>query len=188
MAGKLNVVALLGSLRAKSFNRMLLATALELAPAGLAISEHGGLDALPFFNQDIEDAGDPESVTKLKAALAAADALLLVSPEYNSGTSAVLKNAIDWGTRGKAPLKGMPTALMSASPSPLGGARMQGQLRLTFSGFGGLVMPAPDVLLMNAGQRFDASGKLTDEATRKVIGDHLARFEAFARMIRGKAA
>lgn len=188
MAGKSNVVALLGSLRAKSFNRMLLATALELAPAGLAISAYGGLDGLPFFNQDIEETGDPESVTKFKAALAAADALLLVSPEYNSGTSAVLKNAIDWGTRGKAPLKGMPTAPTSASPSPLGGAR---RARAAAPDLQRLRRPGDAGAGRAADQRRAALrclGKRPDEATRKVIGDHLARFEAFARMICGKAA
>jgi chromate reductase len=180
----LSTLALLGSLRAGSFNRMLLAAAQELAPPGLALSPWPHIAELPFFDQDAEAKGDPEPVVRFKAALGAAQALLVVSPEYNSGTSGVLKNAIDWGSRGKTPFVGIPVALMTASPGPVGGARAQMQLRMTFHGMGAAVMPAPDVLVGSAGSRFDG-GRLSDEATRKVVGDYLARFERFARAIRG---
>jgi chromate reductase len=181
----LAVLALLGSLRAKSFNRMLLAAAQEVAPPGLALTPYPEIAALPFFDQDLEGRGDPEPVVRFKAALGAAQALLVVTPEYNSGTSAVLKNAIDWGSRGANGFKGMPVALMSASPGPLGGARVQMQLRMSFHGMGAAVMPAPDVLVGNAGSRFDDAGRLADEATRKVVGDYLVRFGRFARALRG---
>lgn len=183
------VMALAGSLRAKAFSSALLRAALEVAPPGLRITPYDGIGALPFFNQDVEDAGDPPSVVAFKAALNAAEALLVVSPEYNSGTSAVMKNAIDWASRGKSPLKGMPVALMTSSPGMLGGIRCQAQLRLTFSGIGAVVMPAPDVLVGQAASRFDAALRLADEPTRKAVADNLARFEGFARgLIASRAA
>ncbi|MCC7282341.1 MAG: NAD(P)H-dependent oxidoreductase [Acetobacteraceae bacterium] len=181
------VLALAGSLRAKAYSSALLRAALDLAPKGLAITHYAPIGDLPFFNQDLEDAGVPPPVTAFKAALAGAGALLLVSPEYNSGPSAVLKNAIDWASRGKSPLKGMPVALMTSSPGVLGGARCQQQLRLSLSGIGAVAMPAPDVVVAQAASRFDAGLRLADEATRTLVGDHLARFERFARAIRAGA-
>src|SRR3954469_19095034 len=88
-----------GSLRAASFNTALLRTAQECAPEGVTI-EIFGLHDLPLFNQDVEDLGDPEPVKAWKAAIAGADALLLACPEYNGGITGVLKNAIDWASRG----------------------------------------------------------------------------------------
>ena len=180
-AGAVRVMALLGSLRAKAFSRGLLHAALDLAPPGLAIAPYPAIRDLPFFDQDLEDAGDPPPVVAFKAALARADALLLVSPEYNSGTSAVLKNAIDWASRGRTPLIGMPVALLTSSPGPLGGVRCQIQLRQTLHGIGAVVMPAPDVLVGQAVTRFASDLRLTDETTRKFVADQLARFEDFAR-------
>lgn len=185
MSTSVNVLALLGSLRAKALSRAVLETALELVPDGMALTAYPGIAALPFFNQDVEDAGDPAPVTAYKAALAKADALLVVSPEYNSGTSAVLKNAIDWGSRGKSPFKGMPVALATSSPGPLGGIRCQIQLRQSFTGMGSMVMPAPDFLLGGAGAKVGPELRISDEASRKFLADHLARFRDFARQIRG---
>lgn len=177
----LNVLALLGSLRAKSFNRMLLGAAHELAPAGMRITDHPPLDALPHFNQDLEDAGDPAAVTAFKAKLAETHAVLVVSAEYNSGAPGVLKNAIDWGSRGKSPWRGMPVAMLSASPGGLGGSRMQAQLRQTFAGMGAFVLPGPDVVVGGAAGRFDDQGRLADAPTREVLAAYLVRFAAFAR-------
>jgi chromate reductase len=180
---EIRVLALLGSLRAKSLNRLLLNAALAQAPQGLVLTEAARLDALPHFNQDLEDAGEPEAVVAFKAALAAAQAVLVVSPEYNSGPPGVLKNAIDWGSRGKNPWRGMPVALMSASPGMLGGVKMQAQLRASFAGVGALVLPAPDVLVGQAANRFDAEGRLADETTRGLIAAQLARLGDFARTL-----
>lgn len=182
-AAPIRALALLGSLRAKSLNRMLLDAALAQVPAGLELSVAQGLDALPHFNQDIEDAGEPPAVAAFKAALAGAQAVLVVSPEYNSGPPSVLKNAIDWGSRGANPWRGMPVALMSASPGALGGARLQAQLRATFSGMGAMVLPGPDVLVGQAATRFDAEGRLTDAATLKLVATHLARLRDLARAL-----
>jgi chromate reductase len=179
----IRALALLGSLRAKSVNRMLLNAAMAQLPEGLVLTEATGLDALPHFNEDLEQAGEPASVAAFKAALASAQAVLVVSPEYNSGPPSVLKNAIDWGSRGANPFRGMPVALMSASPGALGGARLQAQLRACFSGLGAMVLPAPDVLVGQAGTRFDAEGRLTDAATLKLIGGNLARLRDLTRAL-----
>jgi chromate reductase len=185
-AAPVRVMALLGSLRAKAWSRGLLNAALELAPPGMAITHYAPIADLPFYNQDVEDAGDPPAVTAFKAALGQADALLVVSPEYNSGTSGVLKNAIDWASRGRSPLKGMAVAIMTSSPGPVGGIRCLLQLRQSFSGIGAVVLPAPDVAMGLAPSRFDAELGMTDESTRKLVADQLVRLRDYARMLRAK--
>ena len=109
----LNVVALSGSLRAKSFNHAALRAAAELAPADLSIRivDYSGV---PLYNQDLQAQGFPAAVESLRAAIASADGLLIASPEYNFSVSGVLKNAIDWLSRmNPQPFKGKPSAIMS---------------------------------------------------------------------------
>jgi chromate reductase, NAD(P)H dehydrogenase (quinone) len=125
-----HVIAFAGSLRRNSLNRALVRAARELAPEGLTIEslEIGGL---PFYNGDVEAAGDPPAVTAFKDALRAADGVLIATPEYNDGIPGVLGTALDWGSRlpGRAPLSGKPVAVMGASPSQIGTARAQLHLR-----------------------------------------------------------
>ena len=169
------VLGLTGSLRSQSVNRALMSAARELKPDDMQIMDHAGLDQVPYFNEDVEAEGDPTTVQALKSALHSVDALLIVTPEYNSGVPAVLKNAIDWASRGASLLKEMPVALMSASPNPMGGQRAQLQLRQTLTGIGAHVLPAPDILIGAAPQRFDADLRLSDEPTRKLVARHLVR-------------
>jgi len=91
----IRILGIAGSLRAASFNRALLRAAVELAPSGVEITTFDELGAVPFYDGDVEAAGEPKAVNALRTALDAADAVLFVTPEYNDGTSAVLKNAID---------------------------------------------------------------------------------------------
>src|SRR6185369_76985 len=93
-----SVLGVAGSLRKASFNRALLRAAVELAPATLQI-ETFELDAVPLYNGDVEAVGDPPGVAALKQAIAAADAVLFVTPEYNHGVPGVMKNAVDWASR-----------------------------------------------------------------------------------------
>ena len=106
----ITVVGLAGSLRAASYNRALLQACVELAPAGMTI-EPFDLRDVPLYDRDVEDGGFPASVTALRSAIAIADALLIVTPEYNAGMPAVTKNAVDWASRRPAPtpLDGKPT-------------------------------------------------------------------------------
>ncbi|TQF73274.1 NAD(P)H-dependent oxidoreductase [Rhodococcus spelaei] len=116
------VLALVGSLRAGSVNRQLAETATRTAPEGVEVTVYEGLAEVPFYNEDIDVAGTIASVEALRAAAAEADALLLVTPEYNGTIPAVLKNAIDWISRpyGVGAVKDKPVAVISASPSPNG--------------------------------------------------------------------
>ena len=173
----LTVVGVAGSLRGASYNRALLKAAQELAPAEMRIVIHD-LAGLPLFNQDVEEAGIPESVALLRAAVASADGLLVVTPEYNHGVPGVMKNAIDWLSRPprQSALDGKPAAIIGASPGMTGTARSQSQLRQSFVFTNTPVMPQPEVLVARAREKFDAEGRLTDESTRKFLAGFLERF------------
>lgn len=178
--GTLRVVAIAGSLRAASMNRALLRAAQELAPPSLSI-EVELLDDVPMFNADLELAGTPGPVARLRDAVREADGMLLATPEYNHGVPGVLKNAIDWLSqplRGSA-LDGKPTAVMGASTGPAGTARGQSQLRQAFVLTNTPVMLQPELLVGRAQDKFDARGCLTDEVTRRCVASFLTQFEAW---------
>ncbi len=174
------IVAFAGSLRRRSLNRALIEAAREVAPPDFTIKaiEIGGL---PFYDADIETQGDPPAVTEFKAALAAADGILIATPEHNSGIPGVLTNALDWGSRlpGRSPLAGKPVMVMGASPSQVGTARAQLHLRQVLSHVQARVLPPPELLLARAHERFDAELRLTDENTRLLLAGLLRRFAAW---------
>ena len=136
------------------------------------------IGGLPFYDADVEAAGDPAAVAAFKAAIADADGLLIATPEYNDGIPGVLTNALDWASRlpGRSPLVGKPVALMGASPSQVGTARAQLHLRQILSHVQARVLPPPELLVARAHERFDAERRLTDESTRRVLADLLRRF------------
>jgi len=174
--GVYDVAALVGSLRRRSFNRNLLRAAEELKPEAMRIVEAPIRD-IPLFNEDIEAQGDPAPVQELKAAILAADAVLVITPEYNQSTPGVLKNAIDWASRpyGAAPaLAGKPVAMMGASSGRIGTARAQLHLRQLFPYLDMRLLPKPEVYVTNAATRFDEAGTLTDGRTRDQIRRLLA--------------
>jgi len=172
-----SIVAFSGSLRRGSFNRALLHAARQLAPDGMTIVPIE-IGKLPFYNADVEAAGDPPEVIAFKAALREADGVLIATPEYNDGIPAVLTNAIDWGSRlpGRAPLTGKPVAVMGASPSQIGTARAQLHLRQLLNHVHARTLPPPELLVAAAHERFDAELRLTHESTRRVLADLLERF------------
>ena len=173
-------VAFAGSLRKGSFNRLLLRAAVDVAPAGMAIDVHA-IDEIPLFNEDIEDPV-PAPVARLKDAVAAADGLLLATPEYNAGVPGVTKNVVDWLSRppGKSPLKGKPVGLLGASPGVLGTVRAQTHLRAAFAHNGSMVMPTPQVFVGQCGEKFDAEGKLIDDKTRAFLAKYMQALAEFA--------
>ena len=183
------IVAFAGSLRRGSFNRALIHAAQELAPNGMTI-ESIEIDGLPFYNADLEAAGDPPVVAAFKAALTRADGILIATPEYNDGIPGVLTNAIDWGSRlpGRAPLMGKPAAVMGASPSQIGTARAQLHLRQLLDHVQGRVLPPPELLVARAHERFDVGLRLKDEVTRRVLADLLMRFSRWIGRERAAAA
>jgi chromate reductase len=165
-----HILGIVGSLRQASYNRALLRAAQELAPEGVSIETHD-LDAIPLFNADVEAQGYPEPVQDLKERIRSADALLIVTPEYNWGIPGVLKNAIDWVSRPitETPLRHKPTAIMGTSTGPYGTARAQLQLRQTLAYTRCYILPEPDVILPLAEGKFDAEGHLHDESTREKV-------------------
>jgi chromate reductase len=179
---RLDILGIAGSLRRASFNRGLLRAAEELAPAGMRIAVFD-LAPVPLYNGDVEAAGDPPPVAALKQAIAAADGVLMATPEYNHGVPAVMKNAVDWASRpaGAAALGGKPVGLIGASPSATGSARGQSQLRQAFEFTDSFAMPQPELLVARAHEKFDAEGRLTDEASRRYLSRYLAAFEAWVR-------
>ena len=125
----ITILGIAGSLRRDSFNRALLHTAADRLPEGVELTV-ADLALIPLYNFDIEhEQGFPPPVAALRTALAEADALLLAVPEYNWSLPGVLKNTIDWLSRGAdAPLNGKPAGAVSAAGRS-GGARAQGHLR-----------------------------------------------------------
>ena len=175
----LKILGISGSLRKASFNTAALRACAELMPAGMTMT-YARLDDIPLFNQDVFDIGLPESAKRFRAEVAAADGLLIASPEYNFSLSAALKNAIDWGSRPPNQVfQDKPIAIFSASQGPMGGARVQYDLRRILGQIWGHVLPRPEVFIGNAPSKFDAHGKLTDETTRKFLSDLLVGFKAW---------
>ena len=175
--GPLSVLAIAGSCRRRSFNRALLRAAIARAPEGVETREFDP-SRLPFYDGDVEAAGDPHEVAEFKAAVHAADLVLLATPEYNGGLPAVLKNAVDWGSRPPRPQAwdGKPVAIMGATPGRLGTALAQRSLRESLAGLNAHVMPQPRILLAGAGKLFDDDLELTDGTT----GERLDRFMSAA--------
>jgi len=168
-----------GSLRKASYNRLLLNAAIELAPPDLSI-ERLDIDDIPLFNGDVEDP-PPPAVAALRAAMADADGLLIVTPEYNAGVPAVTKNVVDWLSRppGKSVLKDLPVGLMGASTGIFGTVRSQADLRPSLAHNGALVMGTPQVFVGQCKDKFDADGRLTDEKTRAVLTRFLEALAAW---------
>ncbi len=131
-----NVLAICGSLRKGSFNRMLMNTSIGLAPEGMTIKEAPSFAKFPIYNFDDQQAtGFPKDVDALNDAVKAADGVLVVSSEYNWSIPGGLKNAIDWLSRYKeVTFKDKPVCIQSAAPGLLGGSRMQYHLRMALAG------------------------------------------------------
>lgn len=168
-ATPIKVMALSGSLRKASFNTMLLHAAKEVAPAGMSIEIYD-LAPIPMYNDDVRAAGYPPVVQDFRNTIAASDAVLFASPEYNYSVSGVLKNAIDWASRApNMPFDGKTGAILGASAGVIGTARSQRDLRWIMSGLNMYVVNLPHVYVGGAQQKFDAAGKLTDQASRDFI-------------------
>jgi len=178
----LNVISICGSLRKGSYNRMVMNALPALAPEGTKITEAPPFNEFPVYNADIQNStGFPAPVQKLADAIRAADGVIFNTPEYNFGVPGGLKNAIDWVSRlQNQPFVGKPVALQSASPGPVGGARVQYDLRRTMVFLDALTLNKPEIFIGNCAQRIDdKTGKITDEATVGFIRQQLAAFAKF---------
>lgn len=182
----IKVLGFAGSLREKSYNRALLKAAEELMPHNGAL-QIVDLAPLPFFNQDVEEAGIPDSVRQWADQVRAADALLMATPEYNYSIPPVLKNALDWASRSSvgAVLAGKPAAIMSASTGMFGGARAQYHLRQVCVVLNILPLNKPELMVMNADTKFDGEGRLTDEFSRNTLKKLLESLIEWTVQLRG---
>jgi len=180
----IKILGLCGSLRAASYNRAAMNVAASMLPTGVTL-EIADLRPLPFFDGDDFAKGFPASVAALREAVRGADGILFGSPEYNYSVSGVLKNAIDWISRGAdQPFQGKPYAIMSATMGPLGGARSQYDLRKIMTCLNGLGLFKPEIFIGMAHTKFDAAGNLGDEPTRKIIGEQMIAFRDYIQWVR----
>ncbi|MGW5438814.1 NAD(P)H-dependent oxidoreductase [Nocardia asteroides] len=167
------ILTLVGSLRAGSINRQLAETAAQTAPEGVDIQIYEGLADIPFYNEDLDVPGAvPAQAEALRAAVAQADALLLVTPEYNGTLPAVLKNAIDWASRPYAAgaIKGKPVAVVSASISPRAAEWAHGDTVKAIGVAGGVVVEAATARFGTIGERFGQTHPTQDAEALTQLG------------------
>lgn len=167
------VLCLAGSLRRDSWNRRLLHATAAVTPMPMSLHVYDHLAAVPLFDEDLEqrEPAGPPGVRALRAAVAAADGVLVATPEYNQSLPGVLKNVLDWLSRASPEgevLLDKPVAVTGASAGPWGTRLAQTAVRQVLHACGALVMPAPTLFVANAAARFDASGQLDATTTQSL--------------------
>lgn len=179
-----DIVGIAGSLRRESFNRRLLNAAAGLVPEETTLHS-GDIDGIPLYNGDVEKEGMPDAVTALKDQIREADALLLVSPEYNHGIPGVMKNVIDWLSRPpddiKTVYRNRPVAVMGATPGPGGTRLAQAAWLPTLRALGTRPWFGAQLYVPKAGEAFDEQGNLIDEQVRERLKRFMEGFVAFVR-------
>ena len=180
MCAARNVAVLVGSLRKDSINRKVAHALVELAPASLKL-DIVEIGQLPLYNQD-SDQDPPKAYIDFRARVKAAEAVLFVTPEHNRSVPAALKNAIDVGSRpyGGSVWNGKPAAVISASPSAIGGFGANHHLRQSLVWLNVPAMPQPEAYVGGADKLFDQSGNLINFATRSFLQNFI---EAFANWV-----
>jgi NAD(P)H-dependent FMN reductase len=178
------ILGISGSLRAGSYNTALLRAARSVAPDGADL-EAATLHGIPLYDGDLEQReGLPAAVTALKEKVAASDAVLLVTPEYNNGIPGVFKNAIDWLSRPAADIArvfgGRPFAVIGASPGGFGTILAQAAWLPVLRTLGVRYWSGGRLMVSRAQQVFDEHGEAKDEATREQLRKFVAGFAEFA--------
>ncbi len=169
----MRILAISGSLRAASYNTALLRAAAELAPAGVELDLYPDLEALPPYNEDRDTDQPPAEVSRLRAAIDAADAVLIATPEYNTTMPGHVKQVVDWASRPHGPgaaLWGKPVAAIGASVTDYGAMWAQDHLRKSLSLAGARVLES-ELAVAGAAQLFDENGRLTDPETRERLAE-----------------
>lgn len=172
-----SLLGISGSLRQDSCNRRLLKEAVRVF--GEASYTEADLH-LPLFDEDLEThEGVPEAVQELARQIAAADAVLISTPEYNKNLSGVLKNALDWVSRVKgSPWKDKPVALMAAADGRAGGERAMNSLVLCMMPFRANLVYGPEIFLAGCNDAFDENGRLHDAGAEKFLGILMRKLRA----------
>jgi len=184
-----NINCICGSLRTGSYNRMVMKALPGLAPAGMFIKEAPSFADFPLYNADIQNStGFPDAVRTLVNAIRGAEGVVFCTPEYNFSIPGGLKNAIDWVSRLQdQPFAGKPIAIQSASPGPLGGGRVQYDLRRAMVFLDALTLNKPEIFIGNCASKFDEkTGELNDDTTRNFIRQQLEAFAKFVERHGGK--
>jgi chromate reductase, NAD(P)H dehydrogenase (quinone) len=174
------IAVIVGSLRKESFSRKIAKALIALAPESLSL-EILEIGELQMYNQDLEEV-PPAAWTEFRSRLKGFDGVLFVTPEYNRSVPAVLKNAIDIGSRpyGKNSWDGKPGGIVSVSPGALSGFGANHHLRQSLVFVNVPAMQQPEAYIGNAAKLFDNNGKLTDESTR----EYLQKFiDAYAKWV-----
>lgn len=173
MSKKISIFGFAGSLRKESYNKSLLKAAVELVPPDATL-EIFDLEGIPPFNQDLETQ-PPGKVKEFKTKIKAADAILIVTPEYNYSIPGVLKNAIDSASRphGDNAFEEKPVAIMGASIGMFGTARAQYHLRQSCVWLNMYPLNKPEVMVPLAQDKFNANGQLMDQKTKEKIKELL---------------
>jgi chromate reductase len=177
------ILAIAGSLRAKSYNLMLLHAAVELAPAGATV-EPASIKDIPLYDGDLEAAhGSPAAVEALKDRIVRADGVLLVTPEYNNSLPGAFKNAIDWTSRPPSDTarvyRGKPIGVIGATPGGGGTGMSQAAWLPVLRTLGTLPFFGARLQVAHAGKVFDDTGKLVDETVRTLLASYLDAFVQF---------
>jgi chromate reductase, NAD(P)H dehydrogenase (quinone) len=182
-AGVVKVLGICGSLRKGSYNRAALRTASELLPEGMTL-EIADISRFPLYDEDLRQAGWPAPVQKFRDQIAAADALLFASPEYNYSISGVLKNAIDWGSRPPdQPFNGKPVGIMGATAGLWGTTRAQYHLRQCCVFLNMFPLNKPEVLIAQAQNKCSQEGVITDQTTRDLIAQLMVALRDWTRRL-----
>jgi chromate reductase len=171
----MRVLGISGSLRRDSYNSGLLRAAAQLLPSGAELEVFDGLKAIPPYDADDDVSPAPESVTALRDAIEAADAVLIATPEYNASIPGVLKNALDWASRPHAtnPLRGKPAAVVGASTGMFGAVWAQAETRKVLSTIGARVLDS-ELPVPEGDERFDADGTLRDPEVEAQLAEIVA--------------
>jgi chromate reductase len=174
-----NIAVLIGSLRANSFSSRVAAAFEEAAPDSLQF-RHVSIGDLPLYNQDLDGDKAPTAYVPFREAIADADGILIVSPEYNRSVPGGLKNAIDIGSRptGKGVLNGKPAAVISQSPGPMGGFGANHIIRQSLVPLDMPIVQQPEIYLGQIAAALDDDGRLIDDHVRNLLGKLAAAFEA----------
>src|SRR3954469_3675403 len=175
----LNVLSICGSLRKGSYNAIVQRALPSLAPEGMTLKPAPSFADFPLYNADIQNStGFPAAVNTLADAIRAADGVIFCTPEYNFTIPGGLKNALDWVSRlQNQPFAGKPIAIQSASPGPVGGARVQYDLRKMMVFLDAIVLNKPEIFVASVGSRVnEQTGELTDATSRDFIKQQLAAF------------
>jgi chromate reductase, NAD(P)H dehydrogenase (quinone) len=183
MSSHVRILGIAGSLRRGSYNQAALRAAKLFVPENSEIDLFQ-LDGIPMFNED-DEKRPPSSVLELKKRIRRADAVLIVTPEYNYSIPGVLKNAIDWACRphGDSAWSGKPAAIMGASLGAIGTARAQYHLRQILVALNLFTLNQPEVVIADAAHRFDENGNLIHEPTKQLIQELLKNLVDWTRRI-----